>query len=141
MWDTIKNPIVLAITVGVIVFIFMMYYNGEFDKKKKKQNKEKKKNNAGDSKETSLIVAVIAGIGTWFLSNYCFDKSSKDSEDYSSDVELELNSIKGGNKIIKNKGIPSISSEEQTRSYNLLGSGLNIPKSELRIPDVLIDYE
>jgi hypothetical protein len=33
-----------------------------------------------------------------------------------------------------------VSSEDPTRSYNLIGSGLNIPKSELKIPSVLIDY-
>jgi hypothetical protein len=36
--------------------------------------------------------------------------------------------------------VPRINSDDPTRSYNLIGSGLDIPRSELKIPNVLIDY-
>lgn len=36
--------------------------------------------------------------------------------------------------------VPSLASDNVTRSYNLIGSGVNIPKSDLKIPSVLIDY-
>ena len=32
-------------------------------------------------------------------------------------------------------------SDDISRSYNLIGSGLNIPRTELNIPNVLIDYK
>jgi hypothetical protein len=43
--------------------------------------------------------------------------------------------------IASNKSITHrIDSEDPTKSYDLIGSGLNIPRSELKIPNVLIDY-
>jgi len=48
-----------------------------------------------------------------------------------------------GNKQLggrENTKIPQINGDDPTRSYNLIGSGLNIPRSELKIPNVLIDY-
>lgn len=44
-----------------------------------------------------------------------------------------------GGSISPNK-VPHINSDDPTRSYNLIGSGLDIPRSELKIPNVLIDY-
>lgn len=57
----------------------------------------------------------------------------------------------GGNSVIdnnvaghvggrENTKIPQINADDPSRSYNLIGSGLNIPRSELKIPNVLIDY-
>lgn len=45
-----------------------------------------------------------------------------------------------GLKVNATTKIPQIESDDVTRSYNLLGSGLDIPRSELKIPNVLIDY-
>lgn len=47
--------------------------------------------------------------------------------------------LNGGHMNITSK-IPRIDSDDPTRSYNLIGSGLDIPRSELKIPNVLIDY-
>jgi hypothetical protein len=41
----------------------------------------------------------------------------------------------------ENTKIPQINGNDPTRSYNLIGSGLSIPRSELKIPNVLIDYK
>lgn len=49
-------------------------------------------------------------------------------------------SIGSHNHINTKSHVPHISSDDPTRSYNLIGSGLNIPRSELKIPNVLIDY-
>ena len=48
------------------------------------------------------------------------------------------NSQKGGSFVRK---VPSLASDDSTRSYNLIGSGVNIPRSDLKIPSVLIDYK
>ena len=37
--------------------------------------------------------------------------------------------------------IPRLDTEDSTRSYNLIGSGVNIPRNDLKIPGVLIDYK
>lgn len=42
--------------------------------------------------------------------------------------------LMGGSKTL------TVDSEDQRRSYNLIGSGIDIPRSELKIPNVLIDY-
>jgi heme/copper-type cytochrome/quinol oxidase subunit 2 len=134
----IKNPIVLAIVVGVLVFVLMSYfYKANDSNKKKKSNKKKNKG----TKETTIIVAVIASLSTWYIAYCYFDDNTHNSDEIyvdsivanNSDISHAINQ-KDGNKN------PHISSDDPTRSYNLIGSGLNIPRSELKIPNVLIDY-
>ena len=55
-------------------------------------------------------------------------------------VNANVNNV--GNKQMggRENKVPTIDANDPTRSYNLIGSGLNIPRSELKIPNVLIDY-
>lgn len=140
------------------------------DKKKKdgkstKESKDKKKTKEGGINETVVISAAIAGLATWYIaSSYFTEKqgsdtgrdssvqgsTGSDSGDQSgiltganqSSVQKQQitdGGMKGGSKTTSK--VPHISSDDPTRSYNLIGSGLNIPRSELNIPNVLIDYK
>ena len=151
-----KNPIILAIIVTAISYVLLTYFYGESknnksdsnDKKKSKKDKQPA-NKSEMSKETIIIISVVIGLVTWYLaSNYMNDDN--ETEMNKDNVEIEniknLKPIYGGandidNLKINRKVIPQISSEDITRSYNLIGSGLNIPRAELKIPNVLIDYK
>lgn len=71
----LKNPIILAIIVGAVVFVLMSYlYNPKPDKKTNKR-KNKPESFFNDKRETSILVAAIAALGTWFLANYYLPRS------------------------------------------------------------------
>jgi hypothetical protein len=147
----LKNPILLAIVTSVVVFILMSYlYIEKDDEKTKTKNDKKQKKGKQSCKETAIITAAIAGLAVWYLaSTYLGDVAPIDDQDN------QLEKIGGADKNsrvqisqnikqydgIKTNNIPHISSDDPTRSYNLIGSGLNIPRSELKIPNVLIDYK
>ncbi|AYV77430.1 MAG: hypothetical protein Dasosvirus2_26 [Dasosvirus sp.] len=141
----LRNPIVLAIIVGAVVFVLMSYCYKTTDTKTKDgtNNKKKKKNNkSSSSKETIIISAVIASLVTWYLASTYLCDSVVGNDATIAELDLGANENpqvqKSANGQLGGK-IPSLSSENNTsRSYNLLGSGLNIPKTEL--PKVLIDY-
>lgn len=72
----LKNPIILAIIVGAVVFVLMSYlYNPKPDKKTNKR-KNKPESFFNDKRETSILVAAIAALGTWFLANYYLPRST-----------------------------------------------------------------
>ncbi len=143
--NILKNPIVLAIITGIIIFVAMTYFNKP-KKSKSKQNKpnksKEKRDNSffSDTKETNILVAVIAFLATWYIAYSYLDTNEK--QEGGQNQVNQVNQVNEENTVnlsVKSRKIPSISTEEVTRSYNILGSGLNVPKNELRLPNVLID--
>lgn len=158
---SITNPIILAIIAGALSYVLMLYFCKE-DNNKKKGKKGKSKSKKKGSNEMVIIVPVIIALGTWFFSSYYLtdDNSSNTAAPVRSDSDslLDLNNVPATGKgfsigslqqnnnpamatVQRGGNIPHISSDDPTRSYNLIGSGLNIPRSELKIPSVLIDYQ
>lgn len=155
----ITNPIILAIIAGAVAYVLMMYmYKDKSSniKKKSKKNKKKKKSTT----DAIVIIPVIVAIGTWFITSAYFAEPREEilsKSDSVIDLKLENSAINNKNtksinasqlnnpaiKTLQQGGnaIPYINSDDPTRSYNLIGSGLNIPRSELKIPSVLIDYQ
>jgi lipopolysaccharide export LptBFGC system permease protein LptF len=133
------------------------------DKSSDKSSDKKKIDN--NINETIVISTAIAGLATWFIASSVFsDKQDVDNSDgiinsvssVSSESTKQMPVLQhqqggtgasggaGGNGVSSTQTqikIPHISSDDPTRSYNLIGSGLNIPRSELNIPKVLIDYK
>jgi hypothetical protein len=162
----IKNPVILAIIASTFVFLVMYYwYNptclSDLNQKKKNNKNGKKKSKEGLN-ETVVISSVIAGLASWYIAS-CYFTDKQDISKLSggsinksvNDLELENQngqetgqkqplpsngSLKYGSMSRKSK-VPHIGSDDPSRSYNLIGSGLNIPRSELNIPSVLIDFK
>ena len=42
---------------------------------------------------------------------------------------------------IKPQHVPNLELDDPHRSYNLVGSGINIPRKDLDIPKIFIDYK
>lgn len=165
---SITNPIILAIIAGSVAYVLMLYFckDSDDDKKKSKKGKSKSKKSK-TSNEMIIIVPVIIAIGTWFLASHYSnsDASGVGSLESDSDVVIDLQhpgpmpgaasatKVSGLSSMQQNNNpalstlqrggnaVPHISSDDPTRSYNLIGSGINIPRSELKIPSVLIDYQ
>jgi Ca2+/Na+ antiporter len=138
-------------------------------KNSKQKNKKKNKTHV-EVNETIVVSSAIAGLVAWYIATVYFTEKTEDGTksgsetdgknkegipqgtsgkvpnlDTTKGVNLDkmtdsgLNRLKGGQKNTIDK-IPHIDSDDPTRSYNLIGSGLDIPRSELKIPNVLIDY-
>lgn len=160
-----KNPVVLAIFVAAIVFAAMYYYYNYYGKNEKcdkdtndkkstnKKSKKKEKKKGTIINEIMVISAAVAGLVTWYIVNTYFPQDNISDTDeqktLESDHEFNINepivqtmkgsgTIKTNNKMSK---IPRLDEEDSTRSYNLIGSGVNIPRTDLKIPSVLIDYK
>jgi hypothetical protein len=157
-----------AAIVFAVSYYYYNHYNNDSDddsgkKKSKGDKKTKNKKKKIGINENTVVLSAIAGLIAWFVANsYFTEKSTKGSD--GSDINTEDTSkigpkdilkgeLKGGGtgislsktdaigpKVNNTNKIHRIESDDPTRSYNLLGSGLDIPRSELKIPNVLIDY-
>jgi hypothetical protein len=158
----IKNPMLLAILAFVIVFAIMYYWynythNKKHDNDKDNDSKNKKKKKKEGINETIVISSAIAGLLTWYIASSYFNEKTTNDEAENVENPNEVTDNKtmtrvnamnnNGNPVpqleggkVNSKKVPHISSDDPTRSYNLIGSGLDIPRSELKIPNVLIDY-
>ena len=139
----IKNPIVIALIVSAITFVIATYFfkeNTSKLKEKKSKNVKKKKNYIFN--ETVIISTAIAGMVSWFIASYYLTNGStksevKNNQESKSETMAGVLNAKGGNE---KPQISKLSTEDSTRSYNLIGSGLNIPDPNM-IPKVLIDIK
>lgn len=137
------------------------------DKKSNKQSesngesknaKDIKKKDGIEINEIMILSSIIAGLVTWYIASSYFgnDKTLGQLEGLSDPTDqagiVGRTQTGGANAGFnqKNSGlnmdrskmqkIPHLDSDDVTRSYNLIGSGVNIPRSDLKIPSVLIDY-
>jgi hypothetical protein len=146
MTSIIKNPIVLALIISVITFVALSYFlNDKKEKLRHKKRKEKSKySDYFCFKESNVIISVFVGIIAWYiLSSYLSEPSGTSPPIITENVlggSESSNKISGNKQTKPNNNKGSENSEETVRSFNLIGSGLNIPKSEL-LPKVLIDFD
>jgi hypothetical protein len=147
--DILRNPIIVGILVGVVVYFFLKYKN----EKKIKKRKEKDKN-----KNPPLAIPVIAAIVTGFLV-WSFDGSKSNTPDkinINKEIkntepgdgilkDINVNDIAGGNSnIIKDIGtinpnavnIAQVS--DKMESYQLIGKGIQVPTN---LPDAFLDMD
>lgn len=160
-----RNPVVLAMLVALIVFVVLYYYYNYYVKNEKGSsiNKKIKKKEKKEMiiNETMIISAAFAGLVTWYIvTNYFSQNTNSDVTDeqnllgFDNDIDvnkLNIQEMEAGTSNKHNKisnkidntivKIPRLDTEDSTRSYNLIGSGVNIPRSDLKIPSVLIDYK
>ncbi len=129
----VKNPIFLAIVMSAIIFLILTYFCTEENDKNKKNKKKKKQDKL--SRENIIVISVIAGLGTWYIVS-CLSENKEGWNGKQENIQNGMKNQTGGGEAAAQK-----ISEDSTRSYNLIGSGLNIPRSELKLPNVLIDYQ
>jgi hypothetical protein len=136
----LKNPLLVGFIVSAIVFAIMHYY---YDVPKKTGNKKDDKKNESmitgnaSKKEVVIVSSAIAGLFTWFVITQ-YTKKEKLSSDSLPVVELVQPST-GTHNIKTGDNVPITS--ENVKTIEQIDVGLNIPKSDIKIPPVLIDYQ
>jgi hypothetical protein len=155
----LKHPVFLALLMAAITFSITYYYfnyhsKPSKSKNAKNKNKKKREKNTKDIiiNETMVLSSAIAGLIAWYITSHCLTNEQNKLGESDNNGRLESgimnNPVKNPvNNPVKNtqKGgsshVSHLESDDPTRSYNLIGTGVNIPKGELKIPSVLIDYK
>lgn len=153
-----KNPVFLAVLATCVVFAVTYYYYNYYSKPvpKKDDKKNSKKKSGIEINETIIVSSLIAGLITWYIASSYFTNDKTINEGNTNignngslgggnPVEKGLRNMEGGARDINGFSqtkVPRLDdSEDVTRSYNLIGSGVNIPRADLKIPSVFIDYK
>ena len=112
-----KNPLFLSFLMTAIVFVLLfLYYN------KKTVNKKNNKIVKNKFDEKMFIGAIVAGVITWIItSNYFIIDTKKILDISASPVNHQINT-------------------DSNISLDVIESGINIPKNDIKLPNVLIDY-
>ena len=128
----LKHPVTVAIIAGFITYNICNHMN----KNKKKKHKKHKKQDS----EKKIIISMIVALVVWFLMS-CYNTNPNDNtpiKKISDSIDNIVN-----NSIVSNNDQIAQTGGQQTvpsKTYNVLGSGINIPQEGLNIPEVLIDY-
>lgn len=138
MIDIIKNPVIIGLTVGIIVYLYL-----KWDASKRKEDKNKRK-------DSNLLIPLFVGTASWFIAHNYFDKYNFDetinspvnintNRDFGVPEKLDLSDAGmygGGANIVNNIGnkINNI----QPPTYHVLKKGVTIPNN-MTMPEVLLD--
>lgn len=138
--DILRNPIIVGILVGVVVYLFMKHKN----KKNEKTNKtEKNKKN----KHSAFVIPGMAGIIAGFLV-WTLNESDKKTVPV---PPTKINIPQNNDNIVLENG-PLIAPEindannsmiggasiDKMNSYQLIGKGIQVPTN---LPDAFLDMD
>ncbi len=131
--DIFKNPIVIGLTMGTIVYGYLAYTVNE----KNEENEKKKKNKRKDKESVNLIIPLVVAIIAWFIAYAYFEYNNE-----SIDIKPVLSDRQPGLPLPLNvspkfgfvKDVISETSEPQ--QFSLINSGLTVPDN---LPDILLD--
>jgi multisubunit Na+/H+ antiporter MnhB subunit len=136
MIDIIKNPVIIGLTVGILVYLYL-----KWDASKRKEDKNKRK-------DSNLLIPLFIGVATWFISNnyfekYNFDELSQNNLNNNIDLEIptkldltDAGMTGGGANIVNNIGNKFTNIQPPT--YHLLKRGVTIPNN-MTLPEIMID--
>ncbi len=149
MIDIIKNPVIIGLTVGVLVYLYIKWDSS------KKEDKHKDKNKRKDS---NILIPLFLGTLSWFIANNYYDNYNNETplnnnltinNNYEVPGKLNLSDsplIGGsggvnlmnnvGNKFNMNTNMNPV--YNQPSSYHLLKKGITIPNN-MTLPDIMIE--
>lgn len=112
MIDIFRNPVIIALLMGTLTYMYLWWCNEEKYKKDPKNNRK-----------TSVWIPVAVTISTWILA-YGYHMTYPDTV--------------GSNTTVNTNGIPKALSDSLEQSFHLIGKGVSIP-NKLNLPDVFIE--
>ncbi len=146
MIEIIRNPVIIGLTVGILVYIYMKW------EQSKKPPHEKNKR-----RDSNLLIPLGVGIACWFVAhnyfeNYNFSNdgnySGVNSEklDFTQNIPTKIeDTMAGGANLVNNIGnnmMPINNNVNITgpnmQSYHVLKRGVTIPDN-INMPDVLLE--
>lgn len=140
MLDIIKNPVIIGLTIGILVYLYL-----KWDASTKKRDEKNKR------KDSNLLIPLFLGIASWFIANNYFEKYNFDEtptnninlfiENTNNELPYKLNLtdpvMTGGANLVNNVG-NKFSNIQPHSSYHLLKKGVSIPNN-ISMPDVLLE--
>lgn len=135
--DIVKNPVIIGVFAGVVVYIYMSWSLEE--KKKKNKNKSQKE------EQVNLLVPLAVAVIAWFIAYGYFSHSSTEGQQGGGDSDKDIGMPKlipkpmpvKGESGYRFTGDVMTSSSSDPRSFSMLPSGgITIPS---KFPDVMIE--
>ncbi len=133
MIDKTKNPVIIGLTVGILVYLYL-----KWDSSKKKEDKNKRK-------DSNLLIPLFIGTASWFIAHNYFENYNFTNDNINQNIETfatqilpekmdlsETVMMGGGANIVNNVG------NNIKPTYHLLKKGVTIP-TNLNMPDVLLE--
>ncbi len=133
MIDIIKNPIIIGLTIGVLVYLYLKW--------EQRQNPNEKNRR----KDTNLLIPLGIGTACWFIAHNYFENYNFTNDNINQNIETfatqilpekmdlsETVMMGGGANIVNNVG------NNIKPTYHLLKKGVTIP-TNLNMPDVLLE--
>jgi predicted small secreted protein len=143
MIEIIKNPVMIGLTIGVLVYIYLKLEQSQITEEKNK------------IKDTNLLIPLGIGTACWFIAHNYFENYN-----FTNDNNLNINDTKftndmplnipdkidlsdtimmgGGANLVNNIGNNFAPKASIAPSYHLLKRGVTIP-TNINMPEVLLD--
>lgn len=143
--DIIKNPIVIGLTMGTLVYGYLSYTINE----RNEENEKKKKGKRKEKESVNLLIPLVVIVIAWFIAYAYFEYNN---EDHNKDIykHTMLSDRQGLAGVGGLQGLPLpfvtspkfgfandiISETSEPRQFSLIGTGLTVPD---KLPDILLD--
>lgn len=122
MINILKNPVIIGLIGATLTYIYFLWSNNQYKDEKNKQY----------DTTTVIITTICVGIIIWFIASMYLTDDSSDSIKNSNVFPLDNTSQASANDTVD----MLYSSSDPTKSFHLIGKGLNIPH---KLPDVFIE--
>jgi len=132
IYDIVKNPIVIAILMGLITYMYMDWKINRHIKKGKKK------------KQVNLLIPFAVAVVAWFIA---FAYSNNASEAASTVtiaapvVENLDKKVGGQTNDVNIKIAAPVSDTSDPTSFNLVQNGVQIPNTLPDLPDVMLEMK
>lgn len=138
--DMLKNPILIGLTMGAIIYAYLTYTVNE----KNEENKKKKKHKRKEKETVNLLIPLVVAIISWFIAYAYFEYNSDASQQQQSNNSHVISDIREkiplpipvSSKYGFIEDVQHSSTNTTEQPFSLINTGLNVPKN---LPDVLLD--
>lgn len=123
MSDIIKNPIIIGLIIGVLIYLYIYWHNDKYKNKKSKLI----------SKGNTILIPLTVGFLVALLIYSYMQFTKKKPQD----VNLIQEGVSGAlaNNLGKNLNY-NLKESSDVKSYHLISRGVNVPTN---LPDVFIE--
>jgi hypothetical protein len=122
----IKNPVIIAVVAGVLVYAYMAWNRKQENEKRLKKGKKIKEENKYDN----IIIPGVTAVIVWFIAYGYFNNNKS-----SGDIQIEGNQEMSAQQFRLAK--ESASNSDVRRSFTLVNKtgGISLPT----VPDMFVD--
>lgn len=136
--DIFKNPIVIGLTMGALVYGYLTYTTNE----KNTENAKKKKSRRREKESVNLLIPLVVAIIAWFIAYAYFEYNNESNDGRSILSDVRPSGQHSGLPLPLNMtpkfGFVNdvISETSEPQQFSLINAGVNIPNN---LPDIMLD--